>query len=522
MIPQIRVTLRHLPLPTGAKIGFPPAKSRADFAGPKGEFSWFERIDRLDMASYEDGKAVLARNHVDVKAKAPIDEEGVDMKRYTGWIASSCRNGYNPFQLISKVLASKLDVNVPSSNAFAKMLEICYEPEVSSLLRSHAEHGKPLDIVCLAEAPGTFPIAILYWLANKYPAYMMKHRRGDSSTPRWMYDYRCTSLPPPEMVEKGTVAPVEKSRLQIEGEALGDTYDLISGQRDKWYFMDHTSSKDTRGMYERLGANAFPLVTGDIGLSPRSWMSSESALFRIDLGQFIGACCLLSEGGVATLKGFMFGGKASLGIIRLAMAFFEKTLVYKPRSSRMNNNEMYLVLSGFKVKPFLSVREDLLRLMDEAGAIDALFELTEKEKELPWDAQPFPHFPSFLSDSCFTDELSDRFYRYMMSSAFHRIHIDILSNRCLESHLGHRGEPYVILKQLTRDLYRVTGPLLEEWQRRFPVSRLGQLFHRLTGISSRQKPRAKPTWVKKGGALRSRRDFDEDDADDDAEDDEKK
>jgi hypothetical protein len=393
-----------------------------------------------------------------------------DKKHYFKWILSACRNGHNLFQYISKFLARRLDVNAPSSNAFAKMYELCYEPEVEEKLRSFANAGTPLRVICLAEAPGTFPISIMYWLTNRFPVYMAQGK----------YDYHCTTLQPPE---KGT-----------EGEALGDVYDLISLGPSKWTFMDHTSSKDTRMMIKKLGANKNPFVTGDIGLSPDSWKSSESDLFRVDLGQFIAACCLLEEGGIAVLKGFMFGAKASLGIIRLAMVFFESPRLVKPRTSRMNNNEMYLVLSGFHVKKFEPYIEDLLRLMDESEAIAKLF--STKDNEYAVGEKPFPHYPSFLPEASFTDSVSDVFYRYMMSSYYHRVHTDWIATECFRKHVNYVGEPYEIQKKVVANLLPSTTLYLEDWLAHFRVAALGEPFHRMTGISKKRKPPTLPDWIK--------------------------
>jgi hypothetical protein len=456
MIPQIRISFPNLPLPKGTKVGFPVGEGSKSFTIEKlgkTEFRWYEKIRAFDEQTGRAAEEVISKHYPKLDAPSPM--EGVPIHNYCKWIISSCRNGHNIYQGLSKVLQRRLDVNAPASNAFAKMIEICYEPEVSALLESYAKSAKPLTIACLAEAPGTFPIAILYWIGNKYPSYIAQKK----------YDFRCTTLEPP----KGEVK---------EGEALRDLYDLISLYKNKWFFMDHTSPEDTKKMIETLGSHKYPLVTGDIGLPPASWFSSESELFRIDLGQFVGACCLLSEGGMATLKGFMFGGKASLGIIRLAMIFFGGTKIYKPRSSRMNNNEMYLILSGFKSDAFDKVLPDLLRVMKEANDIAGLF---------AGEKGAFAHYPSFLSDEAFGEDLSDRFYHYMMASTFSRAHIDAIVPLCLEKNIDYKGDPYEILKKLIVDLKSITSTYLDDWIAHFPVRPLGRLFYDATGISPKRR-----------------------------------
>ena len=494
MLPQLRITFEHLPLPDG-KIRFPDAN-------PPPEFPWYAVTSKFDLEMYLVTKKIIADK---IAAKGGGETEVPDspakvLSRQLKWICSNCRTAYNAYQHLARFLSPLLDVNAPVSNAFTKMIELCYEPVVSAKLRSYAESGRPLRIICLAEAPGTFPIAIMYWLANKYPRYVEARS----------FEYHCTSLEPPA------------TPSGADEEPLGDTYDLISADPKKWTFMDHTSASDTRRMYDKLGKQKCPFVTGDIELSPSRWEASESELFRIDLGQFIGACTLLEDNGMAVLKGFAPGGKSSLGILRLAMGFFDSVIIHKPRSSRMNNNEVYLILIGFKVDRFEPRCEELLQLMDGAAAIAAAVATTaavsttaptaikisdtttvpasktastDTTKTVPAakadgiedDYPPYAYYPSFLPEAAFTKQLSDQFYRYIMSSMYRRIHTDKLAKTCLEANIDYKGDPYEMQKGLIRSLRPVTQPYVTEWLRQFPVSRMGKLFYDLTGISNRPR-----------------------------------
>ena len=188
----------------------------------------------------------------------------------------------------------------------------------------------------------------------------------------------------------------------------------------------------------------------------------------------------------------------------------------------MNNNEVYLILIGFKVDRFEPRCEELLQLMDGAAAIAAAVATTaavsttaptaikisdtttvpasktastDTTKTVPAakadgiedDYPPYAYYPSFLPEAAFTKQLSDQFYRYIMSSMYRRIHTDKLAKTCLEANIDYKGDPYEMQKGLIRSLRPVTQPYVTEWLRQFPVSRMGKLFYDLTGISNRPR-----------------------------------
>jgi len=433
MLPRVNSRFYHAPLSS------PIATLKTDE-----RFPWADWIDSLPRYTLMERKEIVR--------PSAWEKEMRQLE-----ILYACLHAFNPWSLLSFNLRRELDPGAPITNAFSKMIELCSLPEVDGVLSLHGGKCKPLNIVFLAEAPGLFPVAVIYYIGNRFPVFLRLDK----------LKYRCTTLP---MKDKTKGEP-----------GLGDEFSLIRHNAEKWYYMDHTSEEDTRRMIKDLGAGSQELVTGDIGKPIDSPLTAESELYREELGQFIAACALLKDGGVAVLKMFTCREYPTACILRTAMAVFDCSRIYKPRTSRPTNVESYWVLSGFKRALFEPLLDPLLAVLSTAakvkGSLPVHFLKGEKGISIP-DCR------GFLPTDAFDQLLSDRLYRLHRGIQLRLSPFLQAALPCLDANRTGEDEPYAIQFRETRARAELTQPFVAEWMARFRLTRMGELFYEATGIKS--------------------------------------
>ena len=87
----------------------------------------------------------------------------------------------------------------------------------------------------------------------------------------------------------------------------------------------------------------YNLVTGDIGIETNYDSIEELQLIELEKAQMETALKLVENGGSVVLKMFTYSQKETIRIVDEFAKHFDKSFIFKPLSSRVLNNESYLV-----------------------------------------------------------------------------------------------------------------------------------------------------------------------------------
>ena len=87
----------------------------------------------------------------------------------------------------------------------------------------------------------------------------------------------------------------------------------------------------------------YNLVTGDIGIKCNYEQIEELQLIELERKQMETALKLVSNGGYVVLKMFTYSQKETIRLVDEFSKHFDKSYIYKPYSSRVLNNESYLI-----------------------------------------------------------------------------------------------------------------------------------------------------------------------------------
>lgn len=181
------------------------------------------------------------------------------------------------------------DDNIKTTNAFWKMLEIW------SHFKFTYQEIHHFDIAC---APGYFIIAM----------------RDICSKLNIKYDFKGFTLK--------------------EGLELDDTLK----NSENIFYHDILKDKLSEEHY-----NKYNFVTGDIGTETNYESIEETQLLELEKKQLEVALKLVSNGGSVILKMFTYSQKETIRLVDEFSKHFNSAFIYKPYSSRILNNESYLV-----------------------------------------------------------------------------------------------------------------------------------------------------------------------------------
>jgi 23S rRNA U2552 (ribose-2'-O)-methylase RlmE/FtsJ/DNA-binding FrmR family transcriptional regulator len=120
---------------------------------------------------------------------------------------------------------------------------------------------------------------------------------------------------------------------------LGNGFDVINP-----LFVDHLLKNHK---------NSVDLFTSNYGISlkhSKQYNDAEDLHMNGQLGQFLCAMAVLKNGGSAVFRMFTFFRKFSISLLYMMTVVFKSVEVFKPKSSKLNNSECYLVCTGFLYK----------------------------------------------------------------------------------------------------------------------------------------------------------------------------
>jgi cap2 methyltransferase len=255
------------------------------------------------------------------------------------------------------VIAKKYKAEIVT-NAWLKMYELCtlldpifkkYEPAKNS------KDQKVFHSFHIAEAPGTFLLAMNHYIANHFPLMDWK----------WLANtYR-------DLYSAGL------------GQYLKDEYGLIEKFKNQWEFGacgdgDITAPENLRAFKlaidKKLGSLQF--ITSDVKFVPPeiNFDEEENINIPVHMGHLLCALLCLEKGGTMILKEFTYFETPSICLLFLAAALFDQLLLIKPETSRPANSEIYIVGFGYHKEKFSDVMsEHLLKVL---GYIRNLAKLT--------------------------------------------------------------------------------------------------------------------------------------------------
>jgi len=313
-------------------------------------------------------------------------------------------NPYRPLNRMVSEFANNVTI------AWTKMYELWHEPELKRLL-----DGKGVSTCHLAEFPGSFISATHRYIATRKPAWMYSKK--------WIW--RATSLDPTE-----------------DDAVLDDRFGLYERYPKNWVLSDATKADDILKLPTQLGMK-FDLVTGDIGKPVKDWKNQEAEHHDEQLGQFVSALILLDKGGVAVLKMFHCFTPQTMSLLRIATGCFDTVKVFKPRTSKMLNNEVYWILSGFS--------GEKLDFKTMLSALGTSKNLVPKE------------------------ELTKEFLEKVERVANHQILNYTGISRAVEKYIReYKGDN--MFRHVSNDMKNSGKKYASEWLKQFPVGRMGTVL----------------------------------------------
>lgn len=204
----------------------------------------------------------------------------------------------HPFGTINLRINSSLVGKQKATNAFMKMYEFMeiFHPKFKSLF----------DI---ASSPGMFVIAA---------AHKLLASSGD--TLEWD---ACSYIPPKESMY------------------LQDDYSLFKSNKDHFYNVNVLEDNDCLQLLNKVGK--YDLVTGDIG-SVHGYNDLQEDVHRtLQYRQAYLALNLVNQGGNIFLKMYTCINNSTIYVINVLRSHFENLYLWKPYTSRILNNEIYIV-----------------------------------------------------------------------------------------------------------------------------------------------------------------------------------
>jgi len=210
----------------------------------------------------------------------------------------SIRNTLHPFGSLRLYINSTLVGKQKATNAFMKMYEFLeiFHPKFNSLF----------DI---ASSPGMFVIAAA-------------HKRLSTYGDKLKWD-ACSYIPPSESIY------------------LQDDYSLFSSNKDHFYNVNVLEDKDCQNLLKKV--KKYDLVTGDIG-SNHGYNDLQEDIHRtLQYRQAYLALNLVNKGGSIFLKMYTCINNNTIYLINVLSKHFEKFYLWKPYTSRILNNEIYIV-----------------------------------------------------------------------------------------------------------------------------------------------------------------------------------
>ena len=122
-----------------------------------------------------------------------------------------------------------------------------------------------------------------------------------------------------------------------------DEFELFRCNNENVVVMNLLDKDDVNNVIQNY-SNRFDLVTGDVGVERRDYYElMELTTYPLEYSQAVVAINLTREGGVCFLKMFTCITYDTLDILELLNKYFEKVYICKPYTSRLLNEESYII-----------------------------------------------------------------------------------------------------------------------------------------------------------------------------------
>jgi 23S rRNA U2552 (ribose-2'-O)-methylase RlmE/FtsJ len=254
-------------------------------------------------------KGIVFKNFDDQikKCKSQID----DLENIHDW--DKAKKFLNPYELIHITSNSQRKHSIaeynPISRSFFKMIEMIYEFNLCS-------NQNPINVSNLAEGPGGFMEAILYYRQNSKDVIKGITLKSNKKTvPNW---------------EKVSYIFTKYKNI--------DTY-----YGNLYYIKTINKYKKT------FNNKKVELITADAGFDySQNFNSQEVLSHRIIFSEIIAALLLQKKDGTFICKIFDTFHILTLKFIYLIYCFYDEVYLYKPNTSRKANSEKYIIAKKFK------------------------------------------------------------------------------------------------------------------------------------------------------------------------------
>lgn len=201
------------------------------------------------------------------------------------------------------------------TNAWLKIIEIFAFFDIVPTTR-------PLRMFDNASAPGVFIMAAHYWT---------------TCVNRTSFTWRASTL------------------LDEKAGALSDQYGLMATYPERYttsgtkFNGDTTNAEYIRYVASEYGGQ-FNLYTSDLGMRipPGKYNCQEAVNARGNLGQVLMGLAVLAVGGTMITKQFTHMSAFTQSIIAILTSCFTQVFLTKPRTSKGDNSEEYLVCMGYR------------------------------------------------------------------------------------------------------------------------------------------------------------------------------
>lgn len=194
------------------------------------------------------------------------------------------------------------------TNAFMKMYEFLMFLDSINVLKTLINNNT-LHMYDIAGAPGMFILCAEYYLKHNY----------SDTTLDW---YSCS--------------------LESHN-ALKDSYCLFKNNPERYESCNVLISDDLQRVINNNKSRKFTLVTGDIGTEYDYDKLQEIEQLNLEWGQMILALNLVCEHGCMFLKMYSMVTTETLYLLDTITMFFDKVYICKPFTSKILNNESYIV-----------------------------------------------------------------------------------------------------------------------------------------------------------------------------------
>ena len=180
-----------------------------------------------------------------------------------------------------------------------------------------------------ASLPGAFILATKYIIKNYYP--------------NKVYEWKASSL------------------YDNKKSHLGDDYNLFKDYPYNWTMSDTnngdiTDTKVINDITSALESCNFKtnFYTSDLGFDvSHDYLNQESIHFAANTGQILTCLKILNTGGICVIKHFTYFEEYTLYYLSIFSKLFREFKLYKPKTSKMLNSEIYLIGIDFTHKTIL-------------------------------------------------------------------------------------------------------------------------------------------------------------------------